>query len=973
MQGTLPMDHRVRLRSGSHRVVLGLLLVTCGMLPAFSSVEVAAADASQPPNLVVILADDLGYGDLGCYGSATIPTPHLDRLANEGLRLTNFYVGQAVCTASRAALLTGCYPNRIGMAGALNHLSTTGIHPEERLLAELLKPRGYATATFGKWHLGLQPPFWPTNRGFDEFFGIPYSNDNGPLHPVFRDLPPLPLYDGSEVVERDPDQSHFTRRFTDRAVRFIERHKDRPFFLYLPHVMPHVPIFASTEWRGKTGRGPYADVVAELDAAVGEIIAAIDRNGLAERTLVIFTSDNGPFLSYGNHAGSAGPLREGKLTTFEGGMRVPCIARWPGSVPAGRVSDEMASTLDLFATILQLTGAEMPARPIDGIDLRPLLAGSAGAKGREEFLYYSGDELHAVRSGNWKLHLPHEFITVAGEPGRDGRPSANAAAAPRSLGESGVRGIASRHGYVVRSLPLSLYDLEHDPAESHNVAAEHPEIVARLEAIAARSRDDLGDALTGVKGRGKRSVGEVRRQAEPPAENAATSARRTTQPNIVVILADDLGYGDLGCYGQAGIRTPRLDRMAAEGMRFTNFYAQTVCGPSRAALMTGCYPSRVATKQNRVEIHPRLHDREVTVAELLGAAGYATGCFGKWDLAGHHQRGYDIDLLPTRQGFEVFFGTPTSNDHGMRLLRQEEVVEEDADMGTLTQRYTDEAIAFIRAHRDRPFFVYLPHSMPHVPLAASDRFRGTSTRGLYGDVIEELDWNTGRLLDALAEEGLDESTLVVFTSDNGPWLLDRLDRHPLYGKHRDASGWHRGSAAPLRGMKTSVWEGGVRVPCIMRAPGRMPAGAVCDEVASTMDILPTLARLAGVKAPDDRVIDGHDLGDLLAGKPGAASPYEALFYYQDRRLCAVRAGNWKLHLPRPAHESWAIFSLPEDGGALDRPLLFDLDTDVGERRDVAVGHPDVVARLTALADKARLDIGDADRRGSGARSFDIAP
>jgi arylsulfatase A-like enzyme len=444
-------------------------------------------------------------------------------------------------------------------------------------------------------------------------------------------------------------------------------------------------------------------------------------------------------------------------------------------------------------------------------------------------------------------------------------------------------------------------------------------------------------------------------------------------PNIVVIFADDLGYGDLGCYGQSGIRTPRLDRMAAEGMRFTNFYAQTVCGPSRAALMTGCYPSRVATKQNRVEIHPRLHDREVTIAEVLKAAGYATGCFGKWDLAGHDQRSYDVELMPTRQGFDVFFGTPTSNDHGMRLLRQQQVVEEDADMSTLTQRYTDEAIAFIRAHRDRPFFVYLPHSMPHVPLAASEAFRGRSPRGLYGDVIEELDWNTGRLLDALQEEGLDESTLVVFTSDNGPWLLDRLEQHPVYGNQRDANGWHRGSAAPLRGMKTSVWEGGIRVPCIVRAPGQIPAGAVCNELASTMDLLPTLARLAGASLPNDTVIDGHDISDLLAEKPGASSPSEAFFYYQDRRLCAVRAGRWKLHLPRPVHDSWAIFSLPEDAAALEQPLLFDLDTDIGEARDVAVDHPDVVARLTRLAEQARADIGDADRRGRGARSFDATP
>jgi arylsulfatase A-like enzyme/dienelactone hydrolase len=469
-----------------------------------------ADDAGPPPNVVVIFADDLGYADLGCYGGHPDATPHLDRLAAEGTRFTNFYVGQAVCTASRAALLTGCYPNRVGMAGALNHTSPTGIHRQERLLAELLRKRGYATAAFGKWHLGLHPPFWPTNRGFDEFFGIPYSNDNGPLHPVVRTMPPLPLYEAADVVELDPDQSWFTRRFTDRAVQFIDRHADRPFFLYVPHVMPHVPIFASDAWRGRTGRGLYADVVAELDASVGEIVTAIDRNGLADRTLVIFASDNGPFLSYGNHAGSAAPFREGKLTAFEGGMRVPCIARWPGHVPVGRTTAEIVSTLDLFTTIVKLAGAALPDRSIDGLDLRPLLLGAAAARGRETFLFYSGDELHAVRAGRWKLHLPHDFLTVAGTPGRDGAPANVAHLAPQSLAESGVRGIASRHGYEVQRLPLSLYDLDADPGETRNVAAEHPDVVARLQTVAAEARADLGDSRTGAPGAGRRPAGDIR-------------------------------------------------------------------------------------------------------------------------------------------------------------------------------------------------------------------------------------------------------------------------------------------------------------------------------------------------------------------------------------------------------------------------------------------------------------------------------
>ncbi|HKB38711.1 MAG TPA: sulfatase, partial [Gemmataceae bacterium] len=300
---------------------------------AFALLASGAAYAAERPNVVLILADDQGYGDLGCYGAKDLRTPNLDRLAAEGTRFTNFYVAQPVCTASRAALLTGCYPNRVRMAGALNHTSPTGIHPQETLLSELFKKQGYATAIYGKWHLGMHGPFLPTRRGFDEFFGLPYSNDNGPLHPVTKGIPALPFYENDRVAATDPDQSQFTKEFTGRAIRFIEKNKERPFFVYVPHVMPHVPIFASEKFKGTSQRGLYGDVIEELDSSVGEIMATLKKHNLDEKTLVIYASDNGPFLSYGEHAGSAGNLREGKLTTFEGGVRVPGIMRWPGQVP----------------------------------------------------------------------------------------------------------------------------------------------------------------------------------------------------------------------------------------------------------------------------------------------------------------------------------------------------------------------------------------------------------------------------------------------------------------------------------------------------------------------------------------------------------------------------------------------------------------------------------------------------------------
>ncbi|HYE33757.1 MAG TPA: sulfatase [Methylomirabilota bacterium] len=467
----------------------------------------AVHGAETPPNIILIFADDLGYGDLGCYGAKNIRTPNIDRLAKQGRRFTSFYVAQPVCTASRAALMTGAYANRVGLSGALNHVSKTGISRQEQLMSEVFKGRGYATAAYGKWHLGHHMDFWPTRRGFDEFFGIPYSNDNGPLHPVTKGMPPLPLFEGEKVIEQDPDQAQFTSRITEKALQFIARNKERPFFLYLPHIMPHVPIFASANFKGKSAAGLYGDAVEELDWSVGQVLQAVGEHGLSARTLIIFTSDNGPFLSYGEHAGSAGPLREGKLTTFEGGVRTPFIASWPGKIKPGTGSSELITAMDLLPTFASLIKAPALTNKIDGLNLAPLLLGARNAKGRDTFWYYGGTELHAVRQGKWKLHFPHEYLTVAAEPGRNGKPSNYDNLKPLSHTESGLRGIASRHGYRVEKIGLSLFDLEADPSESRNLVEQHPTVVRRLQRVAEQARQDLGDDLTGAEGTGRRPVG----------------------------------------------------------------------------------------------------------------------------------------------------------------------------------------------------------------------------------------------------------------------------------------------------------------------------------------------------------------------------------------------------------------------------------------------------------------------------------
>jgi len=451
----------------------------------------------------------------------------------------------------------------------------------------------------------------------------------------------------------------------------------------------------------------------------------------------------------------------------------------------------------------------------------------------------------------------------------------------------------------------------------------------------------------------------------------AQRAPAAQPPNFVIIFADDLGYADLGCFGSRSIRTPNLDRMAAEGMKFTSFYAQPICGPSRAALMTGCYPMRVAERGNVKHIHPVLHEREITLAEVLKTKGYATACFGKWDLAGHSQKRFQRDLMPNFQGFDYFFGTPTSNDSFVDLYRNQSLIESRAEMSTLTRRYTDEACQFIRRNKRRPFFVYLAHTMPHTRLAASPAFRGRSKRGLYGDVVEELDANVGRILRLLREERLAENTYVLFTSDNGPWLIKNE-------KWRDGRlpDDHGGSAGPLRAGKVSTWEGGVRVPAVFWAPGRIKAGSVCGRLASTLDVLPTFAALAGAEVPADRVIDGQDIRHLLEGRFEDADPEKFFAYYLHTHLQAVRQGKWKLHLPRPEKQPWLPWgtpnphNAPEDYLTNSQPLLFDLEADIGETTDVADQHPEVVERLLQLAEQIREDVGDYDRIGKHQRFFD---
>lgn len=954
-----------------------LLLLFC-----LAGAKSVTADERRP-NIIVIFTDDQGYRDLGCFGSATIKTPYLDQMANEGVKLTSFYA-QPVCGVSRAALMTGCYPIRVAEPDNIKRLHTVP-HADEVTMAEVLKSAGYSTGIVGKWHLaldrkellsGFAPETMPNAQGFDYFYGTPRFNgftvrvdDTKVRSPIFRN---------DEVVEESVESwDYITGDYTREAIDFIREKeaKENPFFLYLAHNMPHIPLGASEKFKGKSAGGFYGDTIEELDWSCGEIFKTLKELGIDDNTLVIFTSDNGPWVETTrgmkpagkafiprDHSGNVEPLRGWKMSAWDGGCRVPFIARWPGKIPAGWSSDELLCTLDLLPTFASIAGAELPEVKLDGFDSTGFLTRQAEASPRDEYLYYSGCLLTGVRDGRWKMVLPREN-------------------APKGL------------GWWARMIEevseIQLYDLDADPSESTNVAASHPEIIALLTKRIEAARVELGDIdqtgagarffdtgprqlqipikksrakktssnYKGVTGDQAQVASKVLDAAAEPAPDQTPNVRDigkpNPQPNIVIIFTDDQGYGDLSCFGGKHVSTPRIDRMAKEGMKLTSFYvAAPVCTPSRAALMTGCYPKRIdmAMGSNFGVLlagdRKGLNPDEVTIAEVLKSAGYKTGMFGKWHL------GDQPAFLPTKQGFDEFFGLPYSHDihpfhtnqrkynfPPLPLLERETVIEVDPDADYLTQRITQRAVDFIEQNKGQPFFLYVPHPIPHRPLHASPPFMENTpdpikerlrneqgvdykTRDkIYKQAVSEIDWSVGQILDALKQSGLDENTIVIFTSDNGPSV---------------------GKATPLSGKKGSTLEGGMREPTVVRWPGKIPADSSNDELMTTMDLLPTFAKLAGAVLPTGLVIDGKDIWSTLIGR--APTPHEAFFYHSGNQLQAVRSGDWKLHTNK------------------GKPIrLYDLESDVGEKRNVIESNPEVVERLERLLEAFEKDIAENHR------------
>jgi len=998
---------------------------TAVVLAVISQTQSLAA-AETPPNVVLIFADDLGYGDLGCYGATKLKTPNIDQLAAEGRRFTDAHSASAVCTPSRYGLLTGEYPIR-----ALDGKGVWGpsakallFDPDEPNIANVLKKEGYATAAIGKWHLGFGdgkqtfswvPPlkYGPRRVGFDYYWGIPNVNSGPPYIYVENDTivgydpvdPPRPngkpfsptttypeaagrkgpnRFGGALEAHRIYDDEKTGTYMTEKAVTWIKENKKNPFFLYFATTNIHHPFTPAPRFKGTSQCGLYGDFVHELDWMVGEILKSLEDNGLSDNTLVIFTSDNGGMLNHtGRIAMNAGHKINGDLLGFkfgvwEGGHRVPFIARWPGKIKAGTESDQLLGQVDMLATLMALTGQDNEALEAkDSVNMLPALVDDPDRPIRTELLLAPRKSRNlAIRKGKWV------YIGAKSSGGfTGGKPTDHGWGGPPAVAFANSANSDIENGRLKKdALPAQLYDLEKDQAQTTNDYLENPQVVkemqARLNALRSAKETTQNTDAPARKRRSNRK----QKEAVPPGASSATpsaapaslaapsisSATRAVaaKPNFVVIFTDNQGYGDLSCFGGEHVSTPRTDRMAAEGSRLPSFYvAAPVCTPSRAALMTGCYPKRIdmATGANFGVLlagdRKGLNSDEITIAEVLKSAGYKTGMFGKWHL------GDQPEFLPTRQGLDEYLGIPYSHDihpfhpkqsrfklPSLALLDNEKVIEMDPDADYLTKRITEGAVKFIKKNKDVPFFLYVPHPIPHVPLHVAPPFmKGVSKdtlealkqengnidynarESLFRQAIAEIDWSVGQILDTLKANGLDERTLVIFTSDNGP------GRYRGRGKGKPAE-----HAGPLRGPKGTTFEGGMREPTVIRWPGKIPAGKDNGELMTAMDLLPTFAKLVGAEIPTDRTIDGKDVWPTLVGEK--QTPHESFFYHRGNDLQAVRSGKWKLH---------TLKGKPTQ--------LYDLENDIGEQTNVIKSHPEVVKELNGYLKAFAKDIAENSR------------
>jgi arylsulfatase A-like enzyme len=936
----------------------------------FALTAQAGADSARP-NIIYILADDLGIGDVGAYNpDSRIATPNLDRMAAEGMRFTDAHTNSAVCTPTRYGILTGRYAWRTPLKnGVLNGHSDHLINPGRQTVASLLKQAGYATAVIGKWHLGMD---WaseddaalkadgvgaiidapiengPNALGFDYYFGISASLNMSPHAYIENDRMLGELVHmgtpeeikaagltGAKIgwVDKAFRQDQVMTTFFDKSLDWIRQRQtenpDQPFFLYLPLNAPHSPIVPREEFKGRSGLSPHGDFVMEVDHQVGRLLEQLDKLGVAEDTLVIFTADNGVspmakldrMQAQGHY--SSGIYRGLKGTLYEGGHREPFLVRWPAVVEAGTLSDRLLSTTDLFATLAELAGQDLaPDVGEDSVSFLPTLHSEIQPE-RNAVVYHSDAGFYAISDGRWKLILH--------EAGGSRRVNPKAADDPvQNPGE------------------VQLFDMQADPSERVNLAAESTDRVQYMARLLDRYIRD-----------GRSTPGQVQ-QNEPPVNNREWKGidrlekvlANQAPPNIVLVMADDLGYGDTGFNGNTVIKTPSLDTMARDGMVMTHFYAGgPVCSPTRGTVLTGRHYQRYGIYAANVGHLPK---EEIVLPELLKEQGYRTGHFGKWHLGTlsteFSPKGEKRDPAanyspPAWHGYDRSFVTesavatwnPSQGGRAKDNPFWDDGVAMDPEdpslAGGASRVVMDRAIPFIReaVGAGKPFFTVIWFHAPHAPVIAGPEYlamyEGYGDAAHYYGAISEMDEQIGRLREELERLGVASNTLISFTSDNGP-------------EGKEVKGKNAGTTGGLRGRKRALYEGGVRVPTVMLWPDRIRPGSISDVETSTLDYLPTVLDMLGIRFPDERPIDGISLLSLF--ETGTLERTSGVPFWHRGKQALVEE-NFKLIGPA--------------GGGKDE--LYDLDSDRAETSDIIAEHPDLAGQM-----RARLDAFTASARNS---------
>jgi len=886
----------------------------------------AKPSTARRPNVILILADDLAPGDLASGDGKPTRTPNLDALAKNSATFSQAYSGSCVCAPARAALLTGRYPHRTGVVtlNMNNYPKLTRIRSDETTIADVLKKAGYATGLIGKWHCGRGEGYHPLDRGFDVFEGFDGSDDVGYFQYRFSE---------QRNVSTVKDQ-YLTDDLTRRAIGFVRRHKEEPFFLHLAHYAPHRPLEAPPEIVAKYRKQGFNESVATIyamievmDQGIGDLLAELDKLKLADDTIVIFASDNGPDPLTGerfNH-----DLRGTKYQVNEGGIRVPLFVRWPGNFKPGR-RDQVVSFVDLMPTILDVCDVESPTKnQLDGESFTGVLKDASTKFSPRRFWQWNRgvpNYTHnaAVREGQFKLVRP--FVTRGGK-----------------LTDS--------------SLPTELYDLKSDPSESNNVSDDHPEVVRRLSQKLQQWSENV-------------EKDRIRPEAKASQSSLLDD---TNQPNIVLLLVDDLGWSDLGCYGHAYHRTPNIDRLAKDGMRFTNAYAPApICSASRASILTGKTPARLGFEfvtKNEVghqqldtkvplqtpELTLNLPVAETTIAEQLAPLGYQTAFFGKWHVNQHYQKRYlawHPDFGPKQQGFAT--ATEDFGDHPYAWRNKKPVPDlpdGEFPVDSMIQRTAD----FIRKQKDadQPWFIMASSFYVHTPVKNRSRWLVEDyephlkadapcrqKRLEYAAFVETLDHHIGTILDAIDDSSQRENTLVVLISDNGG--------HPEYC-----------SNAPLRGSKWNLYEGGIRVPMIVRWPKQIKPRSTCDTPVIGYDLLPTFVDAAGGKVTSDEDdIDGNSIQEAFtnpAWRPRRTLLWHFPYYHPEstfsKALDSIGVNDFVTSKTRPQSAirdaNHKLIYFAED----DRVELYDLNADISEQHDLSTKQPRVAEKLRTQLDQ----------------------